>query len=242
MDSASNTLLQTRLRHSISHCLPRLQEFLDHAHEGTVWPPLVPEEYEARAMAECLLKLGLEQDMKSLAKGWREIHDWAWTLGCEQTLASLAETKADKGQSWRDYLGSFPSQQELDSQERRERRVHILSVVGPTMIEHLRRLHELVAETPGRGALNASNMSQPPAKAGKSKRKRGRPRGSPAASKDVQLFRDWKAAHGETGITKSEFVRERSLPPTAIAAIERGRKITSRKSAPGRNSRQGGRQ
>ena len=58
---------------------------------------------------------------------------------------------------------------------------------------------------------------------------RGRPRGSTTAASDRKLYLDWKAAHQVTGITKAEFVHERGLPASAVAAIERGRAQERRK-------------
>jgi hypothetical protein len=67
------------------------------------------------------------------------------------------------------------------------------------------------------------------------KRKRGRPAGSQTKTHDSKLYGDWKAAHRETGMTKKEFLRERSLPPSELAAIERGRKQSQEKKPPGKN-------
>jgi hypothetical protein len=55
------------------------------------------------------------------------------------------------------------------------------------------------------------------------RRRRGRPPGSATAAIDHKLYHDWKAAHRATGIMKAEFLRERGLPESDLAAIERGR-------------------
>jgi hypothetical protein len=65
-------------------------------------------------------------------------------------------------------------------------------------------------------------------------RQRGRPAGSPTAEADRRLYEDWKAAQVATGITKREFLRERSLPLSRLAAIERGR-AQQKRERPGRN-------
>jgi hypothetical protein len=66
------------------------------------------------------------------------------------------------------------------------------------------------------------------------KRKRGRPAGSKTKTHDCKLFRDWNAAHRETRMTKKEFLRERGLPQSELAAIERGRKQSQAKKPPGK--------
>jgi hypothetical protein len=63
------------------------------------------------------------------------------------------------------------------------------------------------------------------------RRPRGRPPGSDSAADDLKLYLDWKAAQQATGSTKAEFVRERGLPESAVAAIERGRAHEKRQSA-----------
>ena len=72
------------------------------------------------------------------------------------------------------------------------------------------------------------------AEGGKVKRRRGRKPGSRTAAADTRLYRDWKAAHDTTGITKGEFIRERGLPDSALASIERGRANVKRKTNSGR--------
>jgi hypothetical protein len=69
---------------------------------------------------------------------------------------------------------------------------------------------------------------------GKKRGRRGRPPGSKSAARDRKLFEDFRAAKRATGITKSEFLRERGLPQSDLAAIERGRAQVKRASA--RNS------
>jgi hypothetical protein len=66
------------------------------------------------------------------------------------------------------------------------------------------------------------------------KRKRGRPAGSKTKTDDCKLYGDWKAAHRETRMTKQEFLRERGLPASELAAIERGRKQLAREKAAGK--------
>jgi hypothetical protein len=68
----------------------------------------------------------------------------------------------------------------------------------------------------------------------KGKRRRGRKQGSKTSDTDTRLYHDWKAAYQATGITKAEFLRERGLPQTALAAIERGRANVKRQNNPGR--------
>jgi len=68
------------------------------------------------------------------------------------------------------------------------------------------------------------------------KRRRGRPKGSNTAKRDLRLYRDWKAANAATGITKAEFLQERGLPESELSAIERGRKQADSKRKPGQNS------
>jgi hypothetical protein len=58
---------------------------------------------------------------------------------------------------------------------------------------------------------------------------RGRPSGSPTAERDNKLYADWIAAHALTGMSKAEFLRERGLPQSDGAAIERGRGNAKRK-------------
>jgi hypothetical protein len=67
------------------------------------------------------------------------------------------------------------------------------------------------------------------------KRKRGRPSGSRTKAHDCKIYEDWKAARRESGITKSEFVHEKGLPESELAAIERGRKHSQKKKPPGKN-------
>jgi hypothetical protein len=64
---------------------------------------------------------------------------------------------------------------------------------------------------------------------------RGRPVGSPTADHDNQLFADYMAARRDTRITKTEFLKERGLPESDLAAIERGRGNARRRQA-GRNA------
>jgi hypothetical protein len=66
------------------------------------------------------------------------------------------------------------------------------------------------------------------------KRKRGRPAGGKTKEKDSKLYSDWKAARRETGLTKAEFLRERGLPESDLAAIERGRKQRNDTKEPGK--------
>jgi hypothetical protein len=56
------------------------------------------------------------------------------------------------------------------------------------------------------------------------KPRKGRPAGSKTRAHDLKLYSNWKAARRETGVTKAEFLRERGLPESDFAAIERGRK------------------
>jgi hypothetical protein len=55
----------------------------------------------------------------------------------------------------------------------------------------------------------------------KPKRRRGRP--SSTKGQALKLYRDWKAAHQKTGISKPEFLRGRGLPETDLLTLERGR-------------------
>jgi hypothetical protein len=76
---------------------------------------------------------------------------------------------------------------------------------------------------------------------GKPKSRRGRKPGSSTADSDTKLYLDWKAAHRQNGLTKAEFIHERRLPSSALAALERGRanekrKRNKRKRSFGRNS------
>jgi hypothetical protein len=66
------------------------------------------------------------------------------------------------------------------------------------------------------------------------KRRRGRKPGAKTADADTRLYRDWKAAHDTTGITKAEFIRERGLPDTDLSSLERGRGNVKRKRSSGR--------
>jgi hypothetical protein len=68
------------------------------------------------------------------------------------------------------------------------------------------------------------------------KRKRGRPAGGKTQARDRPLYLDWKAANRRTGITKAEFLRERGLPASDLAAIERGRKQAEEKNPPGKKT------
>jgi hypothetical protein len=66
------------------------------------------------------------------------------------------------------------------------------------------------------------------------KRKRGRPAGSMTKEEDLKLYLDWKAAGRTNRITKTEFLNERGLPKSDLAAIERGRKQEQRNNQPGK--------
>jgi hypothetical protein len=85
----------------------------------------------------------------------------------------------------------------------------------------------------GAGGGEAHQARARQGKGAKSKRGR-KPKTDKAKARDVKLYRDWKAAHGTTGISKAEFLHERGLPETDLAAIERGRKHVARKPDPGR--------
>jgi hypothetical protein len=84
---------------------------------------------------------------------------------------------------------------------------------------------------PHRAARCESVVSDKPDAGLNARPRRGRPRGSASSKRDLQLFLDWKAANGLTGIHKDEFLRERSLPLRDLAAIERGRAQVKRKLA-----------
>jgi hypothetical protein len=66
------------------------------------------------------------------------------------------------------------------------------------------------------------------------KRKRGRPAGSRTQENDLKLYLDWKAASRTNRINKAEFLNERGLPKSDLAAIERGRKQDKRNNRPGK--------
>jgi DNA modification methylase len=75
----------------------------------------------------------------------------------------------------------------------------------------------------GSGHVEVLVQEEETGKSGKGRRPRGRPRGSDSAENDRKLYHAWKDANGATGITKAEFLRERGLPVSYLAAIERGR-------------------
>jgi len=56
----------------------------------------------------------------------------------------------------------------------------------------------------------------------------GRPRGSKTAKNDTTLFLAWKKEHDANKTTKEEFLIAQQLPPSNLAAIERGRKQVER--------------
>ena len=89
--------------------------------------------------------------------------------------------------------------------------------------------------TDGKAPETTSKDYQEDKANGKQSRKRGRGRqkGSKTEDRDRKLFLDWKAANHATRITKSDFLRERGLPDTDLAAIERGRKRVTNESKPG---------
>lgn len=75
----------------------------------------------------------------------------------------------------------------------------------------------------GKRHAEVTGQLEETSESGSGRRPRGRPRGSDSAANDLKLYLDWKAANRTTGITKSEFLRERGLLATDIDAIERGR-------------------
>jgi hypothetical protein len=90
---------------------------------------------------------------------------------------------------------------------------------------------------PADGGVGTCERIGAPGSAGaKAKRQRGRRPGSPTANADTRLYRDWRAAHDATGITKAEFLRERGLPAKDMAALERGRANVRRKRRSGRKN------
>jgi hypothetical protein len=86
-------------------------------------------------------------------------------------------------------------------------------------------------------AMAAVLEAKPRASGECEKRKRGRPAGSKTQTRDRELYLDWKAAQRATGITKLEFLQERGLPASDLAAIERGRKQEEGKNRPGKKAR-----
>jgi hypothetical protein len=84
------------------------------------------------------------------------------------------------------------------------------------------------------GAMSPQHEGSHRAYRTNAKANRGRPAGSTTQAQDLKLYSDWKAAYGVTGMTKAEFLRERGLPATELAAIERGRKQSTKKSRTGK--------
>jgi len=99
-------------------------------------------------------------------------------------------------------------------------------------------IEEQQARARADGCLNRVNKGmdgRKPATVTARQKARGRPVGSPTADRDNQLFADYKAARRDTRITKAEFLKERGLPESDLAAIERGRANARRRKA-GRNA------
>jgi hypothetical protein len=136
-------------------------------------------------------------------------------------LQCLAEAKGQADESWR-VLG-FPPPQTIEDLE------HIARFVekepGPlTAAEIWDWARAWLDREKFRAALSRSANRTPATEAGEEanpKRRRGRPLNTKGEA--LKLYRDWKAAHQKTGISKPEFLRGRGLPETDLLTLERGR-------------------
>src|SRR4029077_17743033 len=97
----------------------------------------------------------------------------------------------------------------------------------PSLINTVKRIRQAIGSL---GSVEAPVNGKKTNESGKGRRPPGRPRGSNSAAVDLKLYVDWKAANRATGITKREFLQERGLPMSQLAAIERGRAQTKRRS------------
>jgi hypothetical protein len=147
-----------------------------------------------------------------------------------------------QGRSQEEALKMFPAYpQGAISSERDELFVDAVRQAIPSLLalrwellEMLDQLKYAPRSVPALYAPDAAAGERKRATTTKPKRSRGRPAGSATTERDLQLYRDWKTAHQATGITKSEFLREKGLPESDLSAIERGRAQARRKRRPGR--------
>jgi hypothetical protein len=97
---------------------------------------------------------------------------------------------------------------------------------GPSLINMVKRLRQAIGSL---GTVEPPVNGKKTGQSGKSRRLPGRPRGSKSAADDLKLYLDWKEANRARGITKREFLQERGLPMSQLAAIERGRAQAKRR-------------
>jgi hypothetical protein len=88
-------------------------------------------------------------------------------------------------------------------------------------------------QSAGVGTISDSHENGQNAGRKSAKPRRGRPAGSKTQELDSKLYLDWQAAQRENGITKAQFLHERGLPDSYLAAIERGRKRAKTKNRSG---------
>jgi hypothetical protein len=158
--SASKEILLKRLRVSVPRLLAAVKKFLKEARkEGMSFS--MPPEAEARAAAECLWHLGLQQDALHLAEGYGYLQSWVLGPGFNQVSANIVHDEPAKRTEYETLFGKFPSGDELEaSPQHRDARVHALHVVGPQLADLLERLHAtLTASGHGRQGQHKQRMT-----------------------------------------------------------------------------------
>jgi hypothetical protein len=121
-----------------------------------------------------------------------------------------------------------------DGTIRREKRASGMAILLTHEWIHAMRSLRATAEALQARAGNSGKNASAPNKRSCKRRPRGRPAGSKTKEQDGKLYSSWKAAYSKNRITKREFLREKGLPESDLAAIERGRKQRQKNESPGK--------